>query len=210
LWSLLRGVHQNASDFGHSAMIDFQRKRPTVHNSSRLRLRSARPRNPRAPMTYRDGPLRRLVRNRDNDQAGPRSRLPASHRAWKKTIFDRSAVIDPITAVAAPVIPTAPIGATIIASPPGSAPVHSPHRPTDRSPTTAPIAAPPHRRTGRDGRPGNDGHCGRCDRGRGRSFSCRWRGRGLDVRSTSWQERRRQDYQRSDNRKETLTHDILR
>jgi hypothetical protein len=124
-----------------------------------------------------------------------------------ETIFDRSAVIDPVTAVAAPMIPAAPIR-TPVSSPPRAAPVHTCDRRTDRSPATTPIAAPPHRRTWRDARPGNDGHRRRCDSGR-RRFSFRWRGRDLEVRRMSGHERRRRKRQCGDNREKTLTQDIL-
>jgi hypothetical protein len=191
--------------------------KPPRSTASALRSPLGPPGNVRAPIAYRDGPLRRLLRNGHNDARGPRSPLPriaiepASPRAGQRTIFrsHRSAPIETAAVAATPMIAAAPIRAIAcigtIASPPGSAPVHTPHRPADRSPTTTPIAAPPDRWTGWDGWPRNDGH-GR----RRRSLGCRWRRRRLKVRGTNRQERRRQNHQRSDNREKTLTHDILR
>jgi hypothetical protein len=124
-----------------------------------------------------------------------------------ETIFDRSTAIGPVPAVAAPMIPAAPIR-TSMNSPPRRAPVHTCDRRTDRPPATTPIAAAPHRRTGWDDRPGNDRHRRRCESG-GRRFSRRWRGRDLEVRRMSRHERRRRERQRGDNREKTLTQDIL-
>lgn len=134
----------------------------------------------------------------------------ACRRNRVERIFHRSgsAVIGPVTTVAAPTISAAPVRTSIraVSSPPGRAPVHT--RPTDRSPAATPIAASPHWRTGWDDRPGNDGHGGRCDR-RGRRFRCRWRGRDLKVRRMSRHERRRHERQCGDNREKALTQDIL-
>jgi hypothetical protein len=117
-------------------------------------------------------------------------------RSAAQTLFDRSgsAAIHPVTAVAAPTIPAAPIRTSMraISSPPGRAPVPPHDRCTDWSPATTPIAAPPHRRTGGDDRPGNDGHRGRCD-SRRRHFSSRWRGRDLKIRRMSRHERHRHE-----------------
>src|SRR5215469_1319425 len=96
------------------------------------------------------------------------------------------------------------------AMPPRAAPVYPRYRPTDRSPATTPIAAPPHHRAGWDDWPGNDGDRRRWDSRRGRSFSYRRRGRVFKVRGMSGQKRRRQERQCSDNREKTLTQDILR
>lgn len=121
----------------------------------------------------------------------------------------RSAVIDSVTAVAAPpTITASPIRAIAsVGSPPRGSPVHTRDRPTGRPPPATPIAASPHHRTRWDGRSGDNGHWGRSDSGGGRSFGHRRRRRGLKVRGANLQSGYQHDCQCGDSREKSLTHE---